>query len=467
MMKLVTVVSHVRVSHLLCCSAAVLLAACGGGTTDAGASQATQTAAASYHSDASVTGAAAATTDDSAAATIPPGAEAVGATVEPAFDSPALATVTASEEAAPDTGTDGSTRLLAQTTVAAAAVTGNLYVAPNGSDANPGTQAAPLKTIARADALARAGYVIHVAPGTYKVAAPSSGSAAIRTIKSGTATARIKFVSDVKWGAKIVFSGTGLAWNSKGNYVDIQGFDITGTGRIGILAEGGQTTITKNYIHDLTVSGGCNGSGGAGIDAWGTLGGALIDSNIVKNIGYQWVAARTCNTVQGIYATNQKNRISNNIISGVASVGINNWHGATDSTIVNNTIFNSKMGIVIGQGDAGMTSVGSQNNFVANNIVYRNGYGITEMGKVGGNNRYINNLVYNTGRSWLVKGTVSGTVAAEPQFVNYLANGTGDYHLKSTSPAINKGTATLAPTVDIAGVARPRGGAFDIGAYEY
>ena len=379
--------------------------------------------------------------------------------VEPAYDSPAPVTMSSAQATA-----DAA----AVNVQAAAAATGkHLYVATTGSDANPGTQAKPLKTIARADALASAGYTIHVAPGIYKVAAPSTGSAGIRTVKSGTATARIKFVSDTKWGAKIVFSGTGMAWNSKGAYVDIEGFDISGTGRIGILAEGGKENITKNFIHDLKVSGGCNGGGGAAIDAWGPGGGAVIDSNIVRNIGAQWVAGQTCNTVQGIYVTNQKNRISNNVISGVAAVGINSWHGATDSTIVNNTIFASKMGIVIGHGDSGATSTGTRNNFVANNIVYKNAYGITEMGKVGGNNRYANNLVFDTGRSWLVKGTVTGTVAANPQFRSYLQDGKGSYRLNSNSPAINKGTATSAPQTDILGVARSRGGAPDIGAYEF
>jgi parallel beta-helix repeat protein len=385
-------------------------------------------------------------------------AAVIQTSVEPAFDSPAPTAVSSAQLAA-------DTAPAVVTT--AATVTGNLYVATTGSDSNPGTQAKPLKTIARADALSRAGYVIHVAPGIYKVAAAASGSAGIKTVKSGTATARIKFVSDVKWGAKIVFSGTGLGWNSKGAYVDIEGFDISGTGRLGLLAEGGHERITKNFVHDLTVSGGCNGSGGAGIDAWGAGGGAVIDSNIVRNIGLKWVAAQSCNTVQGIYLTNQNNIVSNNIISGVASVGINSWHGATGNTFVNNTIFGNKMGIVIGQGDSGSTSAGTSNNYVANNIVYANGYGITEMGKVGTNNRYANNLVYNTGRAWLVKGAITGTVSADPKFVKYAANGTGDYRLQSTSPAINKGTLTKAPKVDILGVARPRGTAVDIGAYEY
>jgi hypothetical protein len=63
-------------------------------------------------------------------------------------------------------------------------------------------------------------------------------------------------------------------------------------------------------------------------------------------------------------------------------------------------------------------------------------------------------------------GSTTGTITADPQFVNYQANGTGDYRLKSTSPAIDKGTATSAPTTDIDCYARPRGAAHDIGAYE-
>lgn len=426
MKKLITVVSDVRVNLLLFYCAAALLAACGGGA-DSG--QQTQIAALSYDS----------------ASRYPNGVSGEHATVATVLPSATQVAAAHDSSAAAD----------------------HLYVAADGSDSNPGTQAEPFLTIARADSRARAGATIHVAPGTYAVSAPKANSAGIRTRRSGVPTARIKFVSDVKWGAKIVFSGAGIAWNSKGSYVDIEGFDITGSGRIGILAEGGQVTIVKNFVHDLAVSGGCNGGGGAGIDAWGPLGNAVIDSNVVRNIGFQWVAARTCNTVQGIYVANHNNRISNNIVSGVASVGINSWHAATDSTIVNNTIFNSKMGIVIGHGNSGATSTGTKNNYVANNIVYDNGYGITEMGKVGGNNRYVNNLVFDSGRSWRVKGAVSGTVAADPQFVNYQADGSGDYRVDSSSPAIDRGAAVAPLTTDIEGVARPRYGASDIGAYEF
>ena len=113
----------------------------------------------------------------------------------------------------------GAVALLAVGGSAVAAT--NIYVSPTGSDSNPGTQAAPVKTITRADALASAGSTVHVAAGTYYVSAPSLSSAGIVTRKSGTSSARIRFVSDVKWGAKIVVSGTGITWDSRGNYVDI------------------------------------------------------------------------------------------------------------------------------------------------------------------------------------------------------------------------------------------------------
>lgn len=47
---------------------------------------------------------------------------------------------------------------------------------------------------------------------------------------------------------------------------------------------------------------------------------------------------------------------------------------------------------------------------------------------------------------------------------------TSDYHLSTTSPAVDRGAATLngilAPSADLAGTARPQGNALDVGAYE-
>ncbi len=58
----------------------------------------------------------------------------------------------------------------------------------------------------------------------------------------------------------------------------------------------------------------------------------------------------------------------------------------------------------------------------------------------------------------------SGNLSTDPLFVNPSSN---DFHLSSTSPVIDKGTALGAPTTDIEGNPRPSGQGIDIGAYEY
>lgn len=313
-----------------------------------------------------------------------------------------------------------------------------LHVSEDGDDSNPGTLSAPLLTIAHADHIAKPGYQIHVAPGTYRLSAPLSNSVGLTTKANGTAAARIKFISSIKGGAKLVVTGAGTAWKSRGNYVDIEGFDISGSGRHGILASGNELKIEHNFVHDLKVSGGCTGSGGAAIDTDGTVGNVLIENNVIRNIGYSMIGK--CNTIQGIYVANSNNIVKNNIVSGVAAAGIHQWHGATASTILNNTVFQCKVGILIGQGDSGRSKNGSSDNYVANNIVYDNlTYGIVEGGAIGGNNRYVNNLTYRNGTNIRVSGFVKGTISVDPEFVHYEKNGMGDYRVSIKSPAIGRG----------------------------
>src|SRR6266576_3913853 len=65
--------------------------------------------------------------------------------------------------------------------------TTDLYVSPSGSDSNPGTQAAPFKTILAASQVAQPGTAVHVTPGTY--------SGGFATATSGTASSPIHYVS--------------------------------------------------------------------------------------------------------------------------------------------------------------------------------------------------------------------------------------------------------------------------------
>ena len=71
------------------------------------------------------------------------------------------------------------------------------YVSPSGNNANSGTTSGTaFKTISKAASVIAAGGTVHVAAGTY--------AENIYTTTNGTANARIRFVSDTKWGAKIV-----------------------------------------------------------------------------------------------------------------------------------------------------------------------------------------------------------------------------------------------------------------------
>src|SRR5262249_20109955 len=99
-----------------------------------------------------------------------------------------------------------------------------LYVASSGSDSNSGTDASPFRTIFVSSSVERPGTIIHVAAGAYE--------GGCQTTVSGTAPAPIHYGSDTRWGAVIVppaNSTSDTAWDNRGAYVVIDGFQIDGT----------------------------------------------------------------------------------------------------------------------------------------------------------------------------------------------------------------------------------------------
>ena len=319
----------------------------------------------------------------------------------------------------------------------------NYYVATTGSDANPGTQSAPFRTIKKAASVVNPGTTVHVAPGTY--------AESITSTMSGTVSARIRYVSDTKWRAKIVPIKNAITmWRVVGGYTDIDGFQIDGTGgtsvRQGIYMTGGNSSVRNSWIHNVAESSGCDSNGGGGVTVDQHAGAQFdnydITGNLIHHIG------GTCHWIHGIYHASS-GTIKNNIVHNT-NYGILAGHDPHDLEISNNTVFaDNYTGIEYDGGcterDTG-TCPGNNIN-IFNNIIYDSAGGIGGPSAIEdiGNNSIKNNLIYRSGIYGNFQmgpnalSQVSGTMSADPQFVNYIREGGGDYRLKSSSPAIGKG----------------------------
>ena len=350
-----------------------------------------------------------------------------------------------------------------------AAAVADLFVSTTGLDTNAGTQAAPFRTIARAARAATPGVTIRVKPGTY--------AGGFQTTASGTAEAPIRYVSETRYGAKIVppaSSSTISAWDNRGSYVEINGFEVNGTSvqsgtkwLNGIYTAGSYSNIKNNYVHHIAKTVTCASSGG-GIGSDSYYKG--VANNVIGNVVHD-VGPTACATFLGIFINTASSRVDNNLIYAISNAGIRLWHDATHAIVANNTIFNTFTGVVIG-GDGGYIGV-APNDYtrVSNNIIYDNvRYGIQESGSTGANNKYRNNLIFKNGSyATMLNNSLqaTATVAAEPQFVDYRRTGGGNYHPASASPAINKGLLTDAAATDINGLPRNATTGVDLGAYQH
>jgi len=348
------------------------------------------------------------------------------------------------------------------------AASARLYVSPKGADSNPGTQALPFRSIARAAKAARAGTKVLVAPGSY--------SGGFRSTASGTREARISYISTEKWGARIVppkNSPNKTAWDNRGSYVDIVGFHVDGTQHQegtrwsnGIYNGGSHDSIRNNHVHHIAHASSCTRAGGAGIGVDSYYGGVQADviSNLVHDIG-----PAGCRFVQGIYVSTS-GRVKNNVIYRIAEGGIHLWHDARDVIITNNTVTASNTGIIVGGGNNYRTSGPNDNTAVYSNIVYDNKMGISEQGKTGPNNSYRNNLVYqNSTYNWQLRNGLkhTGTVSSAPLFVADSRASKPNLKLSRSSPAIGRATSDHAETTDFEGRPRNAKAGYDIGAYQH
>ncbi len=362
----------------------------------------------------------------------------------------------------------------------------NLYVSTSGSDSNDGSSARPFRTISKAASVVVPGTTVHVMPGVYVER--------VNITRSGTASSRIVFKSETKWGAKVQTTSAQGYYHIgvNANYVDIVNFDVSGTNTstagIGIALFGSYNRAIGNHVYKL-ITGDCSGRGGlVGITApWtGQTTAKRVYNEIIGNV----IHDIHCTTFPGpkggtgIYIGDQHNTAKNNLVYTVGGYGIESNHLTGWNTIANNTIGNvpntyGNAGIMmsVGPSSEGYT-ITSDYNVVANNIVVDSYIGIAayygDGNRLGTHNVWSNNLTYNNKANTSCKSggfcpSDPAALHSNPLFVSksYSTSNSGNFRLQSSSPAVNRATMTYSPSNDLDLVARPQLGNPDMGSYEY
>lgn len=398
-------------------------------------------------------------------------------------------------------------------------VLSNYYVAPTGSDSNPGTPAAPWLTLQHAANQVQAGDYVDVQAGNYTGFVVGWDSP-----KAGTASQPITFHAEpgvlINRPNYATPDGIDLEGDS---YFVIEGFSVVGMPRMGIRATGGQHVTIRNnkvdksnnfgiyvsHTDDALVEGNTssntvlqhgfyiansgdrpvirnntafnngdagiqlNGDASAGGD--GIISGAVISGNVLYNNGLATGgSAINLDGVQG--ATIQNNLLYDNHSSGISLFRVDGGGPSSNNLIVNNTIAmasDARWAININTGATG--------NTVLNNILYdanpAAGSISIDASSLPGFTSDYNAVVDRFSTNWgdtvitlaqwrAATGQDAHSFVATPDqlFVNPASY---DYHLKAGSPAIDTGTSTSAPPTDLDGNPRPSGAAVDVGAYEY
>ena len=312
------------------------------------------------------------------------------------------------------------------------------YVGSTGSDTNDGSVSRPWATIQHADAVAKPGDTVIVLDGTYR------GDVVLAS--SGTPGQPITYKAQNKWNAKLVGIGSGAGSTVigvNGGYIVIQDFDITGSNANGIiLAYSGSIASHNqaigNYVHDMIVP--CNSDSGTAIETGGGDNYKGISHNdMIGNLVVNITPSGGCpggHQASGLFGETPYSVITDNVVIN-AGYGIQSWHAASNVAIVGNTLVNNLRSITVGAGDSpyGITN---DYSLVQHNIVYNSAStAIAETGKTGSHNKYLDNLVYGGDINISLKNGLqaTGTINADPKFVNNTGAAGGNYELQADSPA--------------------------------
>lgn len=331
------------------------------------------------------------------------------------------------------------------------------YVAQDGSDSGPGTRSRPWRTVQKALRTLRPGQRALVRRGTYAQdhvveragtpAAPitiaayprervvlragsSSGDTYPIRITSGAAYVRVKgFVIE---GAKGT-SSTNVYFEGRAHHVELSRNEIRLSQDQGVFAEAStrNLSIIGNRIHD-------NGRG---------------------HVSGQHQS-------HGLYIEGRDHLIANNIVHDHPhGFGIQIYPDNEGTIVVSNTVVGSgHSGIVVG-GDDGVGNITIRNNVIAFNARY----GVQMDSDCPTAPVSIDRNVIHGNRDGAVQGgcsrvsTSGGNISSDPRFVSRAAM---NFQLAPGSPAINEARGDFSLRTDALGRKRPRGGGYDVGAYE-
>ena len=371
------------------------------------------------------------------------------------------------------------------------------YVSPTGSDSNPGSERRPFRTLQKAANAVKPGDTVIAEDGVYTYAGSEKPCSRARAIvcltRGGTSRNWVVFKSRNRWGAKLDGENNtatdGFSFRDGADYIRIEGFDIFGMGNDGsahgidIYGGGHDVQIVGNRIHSIgrLCTDTSNGNSGILIKR----NNVTVEENLFHDIGRYAPGENGCNPRTGSYA----NHDHGVYIDGNSPDPGNAANGAV---IANNVFYNVNRGWPIHIYPGTLRNISILNNTFATPNPYREGH-IVISGVYLSNSRIENNISFQPTTSMIRFGskvtinntvvsnnlisvglvtnalpppgmTVTGNLAGvDPLFVNPAVF---DFHLRPTSPAIDRGLTLREVLRDFEARPRPQGPAYDIGAYE-
>ena len=239
----------------------------------------------------------------------------------------------------------------------------------------------------------------------------------------------------------------------------------------------GDNPIIRNNICHHNNSCGIHMNGDESMGGDGLITGAIVEGNIIYENGDAGGSGINCSGVADSKIFN--NLLYQNHASGISLYKGGSAQGSYNTKVYNNTVINaSDSRWCINIGDSTTTADTLYNNILINFHSWHGSIAIDEISMDGFYSDY--NIVIDalsrdgdasaiTLSEWQGMGYDIHSILADSMQQIFVDWQNGDYHLLSTSQAVDSGTSVVSTivTYDLDGVSRPFGNEYDIGAYEY